>query len=69
MSCSRLLVVPHRVEDLTDRQRGRGVLANEPERFLVLGRCAVLQLEQVVGLKRLAELRRLDGRHPVVTVV
>ena len=63
------LVVPHGVEDLADRQRGGGVLADQAQRLLVLGRGAVLEPEQVVRLQGLAQLGGLDRGHPVVPVV
>ena len=63
------LVVPHRIEDLADRERGGGVLTDEPQRLLVLRRRAVLEPEQVVRFEGLAELCGLDGCHPVVAVV
>ena len=62
-------VVPDRVEHLADRERRRGVFADQPERGLVLGRGHVLQPEQVEGLERLAQLGRLDRGQPVVRVV
>lgn len=63
------LVVPHGVEDLADGEWRRGVLPDETQGVLALGRCAVFEPEQVVRFERLAELGRLDGRHPVVPVV
>ena len=65
----QLLAVPDRVEDLADRERGRGVLADQTEVGLVLGRHRVLQPERAVRLEVLAEPRRLDRRQPVVDVV
>ena len=65
----QVLAVPDRVEHLADRQRRRGVLADQAERLLVLGRRRVLHPEQAVGLERLAQPRRLDRRQPVVHVV
>lgn len=64
-----VLEVPDRVEDLSDRERGRGVLADQAQRFLVLGRGAVLEPEQVVRLQVLSQSGGLDRRHPVVSVV
>mgnify|MGYP006976406742 CR=1 FL=1 len=51
------------------RQRRGGVLADELEGLLVLGRRGVFHPEQVIGLQRLAQPRRLDRRQPVVHVV
>ena len=58
-----------RVEHLADGDRRHGVLADQPERVLVLGRRRILEPEQPVGLDRLAEARRLDRRQAVVDVV
>ncbi|GAA2273432.1 hypothetical protein GCM10009853_029080 [Glycomyces scopariae] len=64
-----LLVVPHGIEDLADRERGRGVLPDQAQRLLVLGGRDVFEPEQVVGFERLPELRGLDRGEPVVRVV
>ena len=61
--------VPHGAEHLADRDRRRGVLPDEPERLLVLGRSRVLHPEQPAALDALAEPGRLQGRQPVVHVV
>ena len=65
----QLLAVPDRVEHLADRDRRHGMLADQPERFLVLGRRRVLDPEHAQRLERLAEPRRLDRREAVVHVV
>ena len=65
----QLLAVPDGVEHFAHGQRSRGVAADMAEGFLVLRRRRVLHPEQAVGLQRLAKLRRLVGRQPVVHVV
>ena len=64
-----LLAVPDRVEHLADGERRHGVLADQAEIRLVLGRRRVLHPEQVERLECLAEPRGLDRRQPVVHVV
>ena len=57
-----LLAVVDAVEDLADRDRRRGVLADQAEALLQLGGHRVLHPEQVVGLELLAEAAGLDRR-------
>ena len=65
----QVLDVPDRVQDLADRDRGGGVLPDEPERLLVLRGCRVLHPEQPAVLDLLAEPGGLDRGEPVVHVV
>ena len=50
----QVLAVPDGVEYLAYCQRRGGMLADQFERFLVLGRRAVLQPEQLIRLEHLA---------------
>ena len=65
----QLLAVPDAVEDLTDRDRGGRVLADQPKRGLVLGGGGVLDPEHAVRLQRRAQPPGFDRRQPVVNVV
>ena len=65
----KLLGVPDRIEDLADRERGGGVLADQPEAGLVLGRGRVLEPEQPVRLEILAEPAGLDRGQTMMDVV
>ena len=67
--CDQLLAVPDRIEDLADRDRGGGVLTDDPEGFLVLGRRRILEPEQRAVLDPLAQLARLDRRQAMVNIV
>ena len=63
------LIIPDRIENLTDRQRRRRMLSNQSERFLILGRSDVFQPEQIVGFEIFSQFRRLNGGHSVVAIV
>ena len=65
----QLLAVPDRVEHLAHRDGRGGVLADQAERRLVLGRRRVLDPERPVLLQRRAQPAGLDRRQAVVHVV
>src|SRR3546814_9753483 len=65
----QLAAIPDGVEDLTDRERGHRMLADQAERLLILGGGRILQPEQPIGFERLAQSGRLDRRQAVVNVV
>jgi hypothetical protein len=65
----QVLAVPDGVEHLAHGQRRGGVLADQAEGLLVLGRRGVLDPEQAIGLQVLAQAPGLDRREPVVHVV
>ncbi len=65
----QLLHVPDRGEHLAGRDRRGGVLPDQAERVLVLGRRRILHPEQAQLLDALAEAAGLDRGEPVVHVV
>ena len=65
----QLFCVPNAVEHLAHGQRGRGVLADEPESVLQLGRHRIFHPEKMKRLKLLAQTRCLDGSQPMVNIM
>src|SRR5262249_35619332 len=58
-----------RVEQLAHGQRGRGLLPQDFEMFVFLGRERIFEEEEVMILYIFAELQRLRQRHALVNVV
>lgn len=65
----QILGVPDRVEDLAHGKRRDGMLADQLEDFLVLGRGYVFQPEQLVRLEHLAEVGGLLRGIAMVAIV
>ncbi|MNJ67154.1 hypothetical protein D3C77_632980 [compost metagenome] len=65
----QVLAVPDGVEDLAHGQRRGGVLPDQAEGVLVLGRRGVFHPEQVVGFQRFAQATGFDRRQAVMHVV
>src|SRR6266702_201905 len=66
---NELLAVPDAVEHLAHRKRRRGVLADQAEIGLILGRDGILEPEQPEWLEILAQPRGLNWRQAVVDIV
>src|SRR5256885_4994413 len=64
-----LLAIVDRIDNFTDRQRRRGVLADKAQAFLKLRGNRVFEPEQVKGFEALSEACRFDRRKPVMHVV
>src|SRR5690625_7223150 len=61
--------IPKGVEYLPDRKWSGGMLADQPETLLQLGRCTIFQPEEAVRLHLLAKPGSLDRCKPVMAVV
>ena len=64
-----MLAIPDGVEDLADRQRRHGVMPDQLERVLILGRRRVLQPEQPIRLQLARQSRGLDRRQTMMCVM
>src|SRR5260370_3293818 len=66
---NELLAIVDRIENLADRYWRSGVLADEAQTFLQLGRNRIFEPEQVEGFEALSETCRFDRRQPVMHVM